>query len=78
MVLTVPDGRIDYSRYHLNFWSPESWRIFVTDAAPGHRISFDRFRVRESAHYENNLAIIHRVGAEQERGMPVNEPTRRH
>ncbi|MAC73977.1 MAG: hypothetical protein CMJ22_00100 [Phycisphaerae bacterium] len=29
MILTVPNGRIDRSYYHINFWSPESWRIFL-------------------------------------------------
>lgn len=60
MVLTVPDGRIDFSRYHINFWSPESWRVFVADSAPGYRLVFDRFQVRETANYQNNLAIIER------------------
>jgi 2-polyprenyl-3-methyl-5-hydroxy-6-metoxy-1,4-benzoquinol methylase len=29
LYLTVPDGRIDQSSRHINFWSPESWAIFV-------------------------------------------------
>lgn len=58
MILTVPDGRIDFSRYHINFWSAESWRIFLTEAAPGCRITFDRFRANPGAHYENHLAIL--------------------
>lgn len=62
LVLTVPDGRVDYSRYHVNFWSPESWKAFVEDAAPGCRIAFDRFRIRERSHYENNAAIVRKDG----------------
>jgi 2-polyprenyl-3-methyl-5-hydroxy-6-metoxy-1,4-benzoquinol methylase len=29
LILTVPNGRIDRSHFHINFWSPESWRLFV-------------------------------------------------
>lgn len=29
LFMTVPDGRIDYSLKHINFWSPESWLFFV-------------------------------------------------
>jgi 2-polyprenyl-3-methyl-5-hydroxy-6-metoxy-1,4-benzoquinol methylase len=29
LVLTVPDGRIDHYKNHINFWSPESWKIFI-------------------------------------------------
>mgnify|MGYP005849445491 CR=1 FL=1 len=29
LFLTVPDGRIDYSARHINFWSPESWKIYL-------------------------------------------------
>lgn len=29
LFFTVPDGRIDRSNNHVNFWSPESWRLFI-------------------------------------------------
>ena len=29
LTLTVPDGRIDHYKNHINFWSPESWKIFI-------------------------------------------------
>jgi len=29
LFLTVPDGRVDHYIMHINFWSPESWEIFV-------------------------------------------------
>lgn len=29
IVLTVPDGRRDSYKGHINFWSPESWRLFL-------------------------------------------------
>jgi len=31
-VLTVPDGRHDRYHGHINFWSPESWRVFLETA----------------------------------------------
>lgn len=30
LVLTVPEGRRDYSNEHINFWSPESWKAFLS------------------------------------------------
>lgn len=30
-LVTVPDGRIDTFEGHINFWSPESWEVFVKD-----------------------------------------------
>lgn len=29
IILTVPNGRIDTYGGHINFWSPESWKVFV-------------------------------------------------
>ena len=34
LFLTVPDGRLDQSWRHVNFWSPESWQAFLERAAP--------------------------------------------
>lgn len=36
VILTVPNGRIDTYEGHINFWSPESWPVFLSDSAPGH------------------------------------------
>jgi len=33
--LTVPDGRIDTYIGHINFWSPESWNVFVSSCCKG-------------------------------------------
>jgi 2-polyprenyl-3-methyl-5-hydroxy-6-metoxy-1,4-benzoquinol methylase len=33
LLLTVPDGRVDQYAGHIHFWSPESWQLFVTEAA---------------------------------------------
>jgi 2-polyprenyl-3-methyl-5-hydroxy-6-metoxy-1,4-benzoquinol methylase len=30
LILTVPNGRIDNLIEHINFWSPESWRAFLS------------------------------------------------
>ncbi|MEM5502241.1 methyltransferase domain-containing protein [Ahrensia kielensis] len=57
-VLTVPDGRVDYSLYHINFWSPESWRIFVNNAAGNAGVDIGQFRIRETSSYANNFAIV--------------------
>jgi 2-polyprenyl-3-methyl-5-hydroxy-6-metoxy-1,4-benzoquinol methylase len=29
LILTVPEGRRDYSSEHINFWSPEGWKAFL-------------------------------------------------
>lgn len=63
-ILTVPDGRIDVSRLHINFWSPESWEIFLSDRTRGYGLTVDSFQVRETSRYRNNLAIIRRQEVE--------------
>lgn len=30
-IISVPNGRIDQFAGHINFWSPESWQVFVTE-----------------------------------------------
>ena len=30
-LVTVPDGRSDVSLWHINFWSPESWPVFISE-----------------------------------------------
>jgi len=34
LVITVPDGRTDVYEGHINFWSTESWNVFITQNAP--------------------------------------------
>lgn len=34
-VVTVPDGRTDTFERHINFWSPESWDVFVRGICSG-------------------------------------------
>ena len=31
LILTVPNGKIDTFMGHINFWSPESWAIFLKE-----------------------------------------------
>ncbi len=35
LFLTVPDGRKDNYEGHINFWSPESWRVFLEKNSNG-------------------------------------------
>jgi len=38
LFITIPDGRKDTYSGHINFWSPESWRIFIENNAPNSKI----------------------------------------
>jgi 2-polyprenyl-3-methyl-5-hydroxy-6-metoxy-1,4-benzoquinol methylase len=52
-LLTVPNGRTDTFEGHINFWSPESWDVFVRDVCGGFEV--------ETGMIENeiiNFAII--------------------
>jgi 2-polyprenyl-3-methyl-5-hydroxy-6-metoxy-1,4-benzoquinol methylase len=35
LLITVPDGRKDTWSGHINFWSPESWQIFIQENTKG-------------------------------------------
>jgi 2-polyprenyl-3-methyl-5-hydroxy-6-metoxy-1,4-benzoquinol methylase len=39
LVITVPNGRKDAGIEHLNFWSPESWRVFLERECPAAQVS---------------------------------------
>jgi len=39
LFLTVPNGRYDTFSGHINFWSPESWDVFIAENAGGLRYS---------------------------------------
>lgn len=63
LVLTVPNGRLDRSHYHVNFWSPESWKIFLDDVVVRGRearwsVTLGAFGVREDDLPRVNLAIL--------------------
>lgn len=34
-LITVPNGRIDQYEGHINFWSPESWEVFIKNSCKG-------------------------------------------
>lgn len=35
LFITVPNGRIDTFAGHINFWSPESWEVFIAENSGG-------------------------------------------
>jgi 2-polyprenyl-3-methyl-5-hydroxy-6-metoxy-1,4-benzoquinol methylase len=35
LLITVPNGRIDTFAGHINFWSPESWNVFIEQNSGG-------------------------------------------
>jgi 2-polyprenyl-3-methyl-5-hydroxy-6-metoxy-1,4-benzoquinol methylase len=37
-LVTVPNGRVDTFDGHINFWSPESWQVFLEQTCEGHTI----------------------------------------
>lgn len=39
LLITVPDGRKDTYSGHINFWSPESWEIFIQEKAEGMKVT---------------------------------------
>lgn len=52
-LITVPNGRIDTFEGHINFWSPESWKVFLERNGTGY--SIDTGLLEEGAH---NFAVI--------------------
>jgi SAM-dependent methyltransferase len=41
IVLSVPDGRVDTYKGHINFWSPESWQVWIESRfSPGYSSTF--------------------------------------
>jgi len=51
--LTVPDGRIDNFEGHINFWSPESWDVFVQKHTTPNKYETGKI------HERNLYALIH-------------------
>jgi len=35
LLITVPNGRNDTFAGHINFWSPESWDVFIEENSGG-------------------------------------------
>lgn len=44
LLLTVPNGRRDTTLGHINFWSPESWNVFLHETLEGTQIEDAPFR----------------------------------
>ena len=38
-LITVPNGRTDTFEGHINFWSPESWSVFVNEICQGFEVT---------------------------------------
>lgn len=56
LLITVPNGRIDTIEEHINFWSPESWKVFVESIQNSkYKFTFDISTFRDNI---NNYAII--------------------
>lgn len=56
LILTVPDGRRDNFKGHINFWSRESWRRFVSMNSSG--LSYQVDEMHPSSAKVGNLAAI--------------------
>ena len=54
-LLTVPNGRIDTFDGHINFWSPESWSVFLKKICEGYSV---KTGLMENG--QNNYAVITR------------------
>ena len=48
LLLTVPNGRLDTFEGHINFWSLESWTIFISTHAPGYSTHLGMMRGYDS------------------------------
>jgi 2-polyprenyl-3-methyl-5-hydroxy-6-metoxy-1,4-benzoquinol methylase len=56
-LLTVPNGRTDTFDGHINFWSPESWEVFLKQICQNHTVQTGL--IEDNQH---NYAVITRVG----------------
>jgi 2-polyprenyl-3-methyl-5-hydroxy-6-metoxy-1,4-benzoquinol methylase len=54
-LVTVPNGRTDTFEGHINFWSPESWDVFVKQVCEGHTVKTGLVE-----NDQNNYAVITR------------------
>ena len=60
LFLTVPNGRLDSYYGHINFWSPESWQVFLSKNSLNLRIKTGLFNKMAiwGIIYKNNDKII--------------------
>ena len=54
LLITVPNGRLDTIEEHINFWSPESWKVFISNTLEN-KAQFSTGGLTEGKH---NYAII--------------------
>ncbi|MDJ1182182.1 methyltransferase domain-containing protein [Roseofilum casamattae] len=57
LIITVPNGRVDTFAGHINFWSPESWDVFICEHVTNCEIETGVMRSDENR-YHMNFAII--------------------
>ncbi len=56
-LITVPNGRLDQYEGHINFWSPESWEVFIKSNSGGLH-----FKIGTINNNKNNFALISNEG----------------
>lgn len=56
-LITVPNGRLDQYEGHINFWSPESWEVFIKNNIAGLH-----FKTGTINNNKNNFALISNGG----------------
>lgn len=59
LLLTVPNGRRDTTLGHINFWSPESWNVFLQETLSGAQI--------ENAPFADETSCFAFIGPRQRR-----------
>jgi len=61
LLITVPNGRLDRSAYHINFWSPESWEFFIKDKCELDNFKIGTFTSNPDRPNANNYALLSRA-----------------
>jgi len=58
LIITIPNGRYDRASQHINFWSPESWKVFLSKYSSGQKVKIMKhYNVFSPGQY-NILSII--------------------
>lgn len=60
LLITVPDGRLDRSYQHINFWSPESFAIFFENNIDNdeYLTQFSKVNLNESMHKDDDVGNL--------------------
>jgi len=48
LLITVPNGRLDTFDGHINFWSPESWEVFIKKNTAGNEVEIGTIQKDEA------------------------------